>query len=111
MNEAMTELLMIGGMAIATFAIRYAMFGASSHITLSPILLKGLRYLPPVMLTAIVVPEVLLSEGTLQISFLNARLIGAIAAVIIGKVTQNLLLTIVLGMGVFFSWQGILSTL
>ena len=107
----MNEMLMIGGMAIATFAIRYLMFGASSRITLSPALLNALRYLPPVILTAIVVPEVLLSEGTLEISYLNARLVGAIAAIIVSQLTQNLLLTIVLGMAAFFGWQGLLAFL
>ncbi|MEL6493114.1 MAG: AzlD domain-containing protein, partial [Cyanobacteria bacterium J06621_3] len=43
----MNEVLLISGMAIATFAIRYLMFGASSRITLSPTLLRALRYVPP----------------------------------------------------------------
>ncbi len=101
----MNEILLISGMALVTFAIRYSMFGASSRIKLSPALLNALRYVPPVVLTAIVVPEVLLSEGTLQISYLNARLVGAIAAIVVSRLTQNLLLTIVLGMATFFIWQ------
>ena len=105
----MNEVLIIGGMAIATFSIRYLMFGASSRITLSPALLNALRYLPPVILTAIVVPEVLLSEGTLKVGYLNARLVGAIAAIIVSTLTKNLLLTIVLGMAAFFGWQGLLA--
>jgi branched-subunit amino acid transport protein len=111
MNDPLSEILMIGGMAIATFAIRYTLFGASSRITLPPALLGALRYVPPVVLTAIVVPEVLLSEGALHLSYLNARLVGAIAAVMVGGLTQNLLLTIVLGMAAFFGWQGLLSVL
>ena len=106
---AMNEILTIFGMAAATFTIRYVMFGASSRIPLSPSLLNALRYVPPVVLTAIVVPEVLLSEGTLHFSYLNARLAGAIAAGIVGGMSQNLLLTIVLGMAVFFGWQGMLN--
>ncbi|MGB7085620.1 MAG: AzlD domain-containing protein [Phormidesmis sp.] len=105
----MNESLLILGMAIATFSIRYLMFGASSRITLPPALLNALRYVPPVVLTAIVVPEVLLNEGMLSVSYLNARLVGAIAAGIIAATTQNLLLTIVLGMAVFFGWQGLLT--
>ncbi|NET10245.1 MAG: AzlD domain-containing protein, partial [Symploca sp. SIO2B6] len=58
-----------------------------------------------------VVPEVLLSEGNFNISPLNARLVGAIAACLVGSVTQNLLLTIVVGMAVFFGWQGLLTVL
>ena len=107
----MNEVLLIGGMAIATFCIRYIMFGASSRIVLPPALLNALRYVPPVVLTAIVVPEVLLSDGTVDISYLNARLVGAIAAAMVGGLTQNLLLTIVLGMATFFGWQGLLSVL
>ncbi|MEO0645216.1 MAG: AzlD domain-containing protein [Cyanobacteria bacterium J06650_10] len=101
----MNEGLLILGMAIATFSIRYIMFGASSRITLSPALLNALRYVPPVVLSAIVVPEVLLTEGTLFVSYLNARLVGAIAAIIISYFTRNLLLTITMGMAIFFGWQ------
>lgn len=107
----MNELLIVGGMAIATFAIRYVMFGASSRIVLSPVVLNALRYVPPVVLTAIVVPEVLLSDGSLAVGVENARLVGAIAAIFISVVTQNLLLTIVLGMAVFFGWQTLLPLL
>ncbi|MGC1310519.1 MAG: AzlD domain-containing protein [Phormidesmis sp.] len=105
----MNEVLLILGMAIATFSIRYLMFGASSRIKLSPALLNALRYVPPVVLTAIVVPEVLLSDGTLQVSYLNARLVGAIAAILVSATTRNLLLTIVIGMGAFFGWQALVT--
>ncbi|MFK8183022.1 MAG: AzlD domain-containing protein [Phormidesmis sp.] len=107
MSGVWFECLVIGGMAIATFAIRYFMFGVSSRLYLPPALLKALRYVPPVVLTAIVTPEVLLSEGSLDISIFNARLIGAIAAILTGVSTQNLLLTIVLGMATFFGWQAL----
>ncbi len=103
----MNEVLIIGGMAIATFTIRYIMFGASSRIVLSPALLSALRYVPPVVLTAIVVPEVLLNEGSWAVSFGNARLVGAIAAILVSVLTKNLLLTIVLGMATFFGWQAL----
>jgi len=103
----MNELLLILGMAIATFAIRYVMFAASSRIRLSPALLNALRYVPPVVLSAIVVPEVLLKDGVISVGYMNARLVGAIAAIAIAYFTRNLLLTIVLGMAVFFSWQGL----
>ena len=107
----MAEVLIIAGMAIATFSIRYIMFGLSKAITLSSSLLNALRYVPPVVLTAIVVPEVLMSEGTVQLNYMNARLIGAIAACIVGGITRSLLLTILVGMVAFFGWQGVLTLL
>ncbi|MEL7067514.1 MAG: AzlD domain-containing protein [Cyanobacteria bacterium J06581_3] len=105
----MNEVLLISGMAIATFTIRYLMFGASSRITLSPTLLRALRYVPPVVLTAIVVPEVLLTDGALNIGYMNPRLLGAIAAILVSSLTKNLLLTIVIGMATFFAWQAALG--
>ncbi|EDX85868.1 Branched-chain amino acid transport protein (AzlD) [Synechococcus sp. PCC 7335] len=107
----MNEVLIVGGMAIATFAIRYIMFGASSRIVLSPTLLNALRYVPPVVLTAIVVPEVLLNEGSLAVGYENARLVGASTAILVSLLTKNLLLTIVLGMATFFCWQTLLGLL
>ena len=107
----MNEFWIIAGMAITTFSIRYIMLGFSQTVTLSPTLLNALRYVPPVVLTAIVVPEVLLNDGELHLTYLNARLVGAIAACIVGGITQNLLLTILIGMAAFFGWQGILPLL
>lgn len=104
----MNEALLIVGMMLATFSVRYVMFGASSRIRLSPALLNALRYVPPVVLSAIVVPEVLLSDGVLSVGVMNARLVGAIAAIFISYTTRNLLLTIIIGMGVFFGWQALI---
>lgn len=101
----MNEVFLIVGMMLATFSVRYIMFGASSYIKLSPALLNALRYVPPVVLSAIVVPEVLLSNGELSVGFMNARLVAAIAAILISYFTRNLLLTITVGMAVFFVWQ------
>ena len=103
----MNEGLLIVGMMLATFSVRYVMFGASSRIKLSPALLNALRYVPPVVLSAIVVPEVLLSDGVLSVGVMNARLVGAIAAITVSYLTRNLLLTIIIGMVVFFGWQAL----
>ena len=103
----MNEGLLIFGMMLATFSVRYVMFGASSRIKLSPALLNALRYVPPVVLSAIVVPEVLLSDGVLSVGVMNARLVGAIAAITVSYLTRNLLLTIIIGMVVFFGWQAL----
>ncbi|KAB8331425.1 AzlD domain-containing protein [Scytonema tolypothrichoides VB-61278] len=102
----MSELCLIVGMALITFFIRYGLLGMSSRIKLSASVTQMLRYIPPAVLTAIVVPAVLItSTGELMLSYTNARLMGAIAAILISFWTKNLLLTIVLGMLVFLCWQ------
>jgi branched-subunit amino acid transport protein len=108
----MNEIFLIGGMAIVTFLIRYPVLAMSGRLKLPPQLLRALGYVPPAVLTAIVVPAVLMPTGNeLALSYTNARLIGAIAAILIGYWRKNLLLTIVVSMTVFFVWQALLSML
>lgn len=110
MMNPLTEIGLLAGMAMVTFGIRYPVLGLSGRIKLSPGLQEMLRYIPPAVLTAIVVPAVLLPDGEgLLLSYTNARLVGAIAAILISYYSKNLLLTIVLGMAIFFGWQGLLA--
>ncbi|MEA5467864.1 AzlD domain-containing protein [Spirulina sp. 06S082] len=100
------EFYLVLGMSLVTFGIRYTVLGASDRIKLPPIVIEALRYIPPAILTAIVVPEVLIPDGnTIEFNYTNARLVGAIAAIAIAYWRKNLLLTIVVGMLTFFAWQ------
>ncbi|MGF1567916.1 MAG: AzlD domain-containing protein [Nodosilinea sp.] len=101
----MNEWILIGGMALVTFAIRYLLIAFSDRLHFSPKMLQALGFVPPAVLTAIIAPAVVMPAGTLWIGPDNARLIGAIAAVGIGAWRKNLLLTIVTGMGTFLTWQ------
>jgi len=102
----MNEVYLIVGMALVTFSIRYGFIGISRRIKLPASVTQMLRYIPPAVLTAIAVPAVLITNGgELMLNYTNARLVGAIAAILISFWTKNLLLTIVLGMLVFFCWQ------
>jgi branched-subunit amino acid transport protein len=106
----MNEFLLISSMAIVTFAIRYPVLALSGRFKLSEQFLQVLRYVPPAVLTAIVVPTVLMPEGDqLLLSYTNARLVGAIAALGVGLWRKNLLLTIVVGMAAFLGWKAIVN--
>lgn len=101
----MNEWLLVGGMALVTFTIRYPLLALSGRIHMPDALVRALAFVPPVVLTAIVVPAVLLPGGeTLWLSPSNPRLIRAIASVGIGLWRGNLLLTIVVGMSTFWAW-------
>ena len=105
-----SEFYLIGAMAIITFLIRYPLLAFSSRIKLPPQIIEALEYLPPAILTAIVVPAVLMPTGDkILLSYTNAKLIGAIAAILIGWRTKNLLATIIGGMLAFLIWQWSLS--
>lgn len=62
---------------------------------------RGLRYAPLAALAAVVVPEVLLTQGQLITTWLDARLFGAAAAVAYYLWQRGLLGTILAGMAVF----------
>ena len=102
----MNEVLLIAGMAVVTFGIRYSMFAVAGKIEFPAGLVNALKYVPPAVLTAIVVPAVLMpGGGELDLSYTNAYLVGALVAGVVGWSGKNLLLTIVVGMAVFLGWQ------
>jgi len=105
----MNILLIILGMAIITFSIRYGLLAFSGRFQLSDRLEQALRYVPPAVLTTIVVPGILMPEGNeLQINFNNAYLVGGVIAFAVGLYKKNLLLTITVGFIAFFGWQWML---
>lgn len=101
------EVMLLGGMTLVTFLIRYPLLAMSGRITLPPRLMQALNYVPPAVLTAIIIPTVFIENNTLWIAPDNPRLIGSLAALCIGLWKKNLLLTILIGMGTFLLWQGI----
>lgn len=106
MGMNLSELYMVAGMALVTFAIRYIMFPISGRFRFPDVFERGLKYVPPVVLSAIIVPSVLMPDGqTLNLNLSNPYLIGALAACAVGWLSKNLLLIIVVSMGVFLGAQ------
>jgi branched-subunit amino acid transport protein len=103
------ELLLIAGMALVTFGVRYPVLALVSRITLPEPVLESLRFIPPAVLTAIIVPAALMPGGALDMSLRNAYLVGVIAAGIIAWTSRNLLLTICLGMALFWIWKALIG--
>ncbi len=62
---------------------------------------SALRYVPVAVLTAIIVPEILASDGTLDFSLGNARLIAGLIAALVAWRTKSALWTIAAGMAAF----------
>ena len=87
---------------LVTFLVRYPVLALVGRIDLPERVLNALRYVPPAVLTAIIIPEMFVREE--GISFGNAYLVAGIVAGIIAWRTRNLLLTITLGMAFFLVW-------
>ncbi len=109
-NIQSSEIYLIAGMAIITFAIRYIMFPISGRFQFPEIFERGLRYVPPAVLTAIIVPSVLIPNGeSINLKLSNPYLIGALAACGFGGIFKNLLLTIIMSMAVFLGAQWVFA--
>lgn len=94
----MNEWVMIGGMTLVTFLLRYLPLALVGKLKLPDNVLLALRYVPPAVLAAIILPEMLLRDGALSVDPTNTRLYAGIVAGLVAVATRNLLLTIILGM-------------
>ncbi|WP_298939861.1 AzlD domain-containing protein [uncultured Psychromonas sp.] len=97
----MNEVWLILGMFAITFGIRFVMFAFAGKITFPIWMQQSLKFVPPAVLTAIIVPAVVMPYGDIEISFTNVYLLAAIISVVISLVTKSLLKTIFFGMLVF----------
>lgn len=101
----MNEVVLIFGMFIITFAIRFVMFAFAGKISFPNWLAKSLKFVPPAVLTAIIIPAVVMPNGVIELTLKNNYLIAALFAFIIALVTKSLLKTIGLGMAFFLILQ------
>jgi len=78
------EFILIIGMMAVTFSIRYVLLAFSGRFSLPDSVEKALRYVPPAVLTAIIVPAVLMPGGEWDLTLHNAYLPAAVASIIAG---------------------------
>lgn len=94
----MTLWLIILGMVVVTYSVRLSVIVLLGQADLPDQLRRALRYVPPAALSAIVFPELVMPEGSFDVSFGNLRLIAGISAVLIAYYTRSTLGTIAAGM-------------
>ena len=98
----MENWILIFGMMVITYSIRYSLF-AFPDLRFPPLVRQGLHYVPTAVLTAIVVPGMLIPDGQhWQFSVNNAYLIAGLITIAIAALTRHLLATIGGGLRVFF---------
>lgn len=94
----MTLWLAIFGMGIVTYAIRLVPIWLLERATISADWRQALRFVPAAVLSAIILPELVMSGGTLDLSLGNARLLAGLVAILIAWRTKNILWTLAVGM-------------
>jgi branched-subunit amino acid transport protein len=90
--------LVIIGMGIVTFGIRLVPIVLLGRIEIPLIAQRALRFVPPAVLTAIIVPELLYRDNQIDVSLTNLRLLAGLIAIVVAWRTKNALMTIGAGM-------------
>jgi branched-subunit amino acid transport protein len=104
----MNYVLLILGMALITWVIRAAVFVLGERLVFPPLVRTALGFVPVTVLTAIIVPMAVSPHGTsAELTWRNPQLVGALAAIVVSALTRRPLLTIAVGLAVFFVWQGV----
>ena len=99
--------LIIIAMGLVTYAIRLSLIGVIKQLTLPPLVMRGLRFVPPAVLSAIILPEVLQPAGHIDVSLANPRLLAGIIAALVAWRTKNIVATVLAGLAVVWIIQAL----
>ncbi len=89
-------IILLAGML--TFGIRLSMIALFGRWQPPVLFQRALRYVPPAVLSAIILPELFMHDGQLLISLVNPRLLAGIVAILVAWRWRNTFVTIVVGM-------------
>ncbi|MBE2272378.1 MAG: AzlD domain-containing protein [Anaerolinea sp.] len=105
----MEEVIMIAGMALVTFLVRYPLLELVGKIPLPDRLFRALRYVPPAVLAAIILPTMVMPKGEIAITPTNPFLVAGLIAALVAWRTKNLLLTVIVGMISLLVYRALIS--
>lgn len=102
LSTSTVGIVLLGG-AIGTFALRLSFVEALAGREIPPRAERALRFVPPAVLAALVLPKLLLVDGSLALSMGNHRLLAGVVAAGVAKYTEDMLWTVAVGMGVLWT--------
>lgn len=100
-NTDVWTLAVILGLAIVTVITRSFFFLSKRDFSLPHWAERGLQYAPIAALAAVIIPEIVMTQGQLISSLQDARLYGALAGAVCFYWKRNTFLCIVGGMAVY----------
>jgi branched-subunit amino acid transport protein len=90
---------------LLTFAIRVSFIALLGRVETPPLLSRALRFVPPAVLSAIVLPELLVRQGRVDFSLQNLRMLAGLVALLVAWRTRSVLFTIAAGMATLWALQ------
>lgn len=95
-------------MGVGTFALRFSVLGLSGHVEgIPPRAERALQFVPAAVIAALVFPALFVVDGSLTVAGNDRLLAGAIAAPVAWR-TEDILATIVVGVGALLIIQTVL---
>jgi branched-subunit amino acid transport protein len=107
----MTLWLFILVAGLLTFGTRLSFILLLHRLKVPGWFLRGLRFVPMAVLSAIILPELITRNSVLDISFHNPQLYAGALAILVAWRTKNVLLTILAGMVALLIFQALLGIL
>ena len=100
-HDDLWTLGVIIGLSVVTVVARSFFFLSNQDWQLPHWAQRGLQYAPIAALSAVVIPEIVMSQGALITTWRDARLFAAAAGVLVYFTKRDVLLTIIGGMAVY----------
>ncbi len=101
MSNNLNYFLLIIGMCLVTYLPRMIPATFLSRREIPELFIKFLSYIPAAVLSALLLPAVLVTDGKINISMSNTMLLSSLIVLPIAYKTKNMFLTVILGMIAF----------
>ena len=98
--------MLLGG--LLTFGMRLSFIYLFGRFDIPDTIRRALRFVPPAVLSAIILPQLFMPSGYWDFSLANHRWLAGFFAVIVAWLTKNTLLTILAGMAALLILQLVL---
>jgi len=99
--------LLFLALAAGTFALRFSFIYLFGKVDMPDWLRRALRFVPASVLAALVFPALTYSNGMLDLSLGNVRLLAGLGGALVAWRTKNVLWTIAVGMILFWILQAL----
>jgi branched-subunit amino acid transport protein len=96
---------MICGAAAITFLLRFSFLGTLRPDAITPRVRAVLRFVPPAVIAAIVVPALAIRDGAIVLAATNPRPAAAAVALVVAWLTRSVIWTIAAGMAALWLLQ------
>lgn len=90
--------LIIVGMGVTTLAIRLSMILLLGKVHLPDAVVRGLRFVPPAVFSALIAPALVRPQGPVALSASNPYLLAGLLAAAVAWRSRSMLLTLAAGM-------------